>query len=249
MAKRWVASTLILALVIAAGAFGAFLARDSGQDAVAQTDDSDNDRRTVSVSGQGQFAVEPDMGQFSVGVEVSNESADAALEESNVLVGQVTAALTGIGIAEDDITLGSFSIWPEYNYERETPELIGFRVSHQLSVKVRNIDQTGEALAAAVDAGANVVHGVGFTVEDPAAALDQARQRAFDDARHKAEELARISGGNLGVIVSVTETSYTPVPVGREAEAGAGDDAASSVPINPGESTFTIDVQVVWELV
>jgi hypothetical protein len=247
MAKRWVASALVLALVVAAGAFGAFLARDTGQEAVAQTDESD--RRTVSVSGQGQFAVAPDIGEFSVGVEVSNESADVALDESNQLVEAVTAALIGIGIAEDDITLGSFSIWPEYDYNKETPELRGYRVSHQLSVKVRDIEQTGTALSTAVDAGANVVYGVGFTVEDPSAALDQARALAFDNARHKAEELARLSGGSLGAIVSISENSYTPGPVGREGAPGAGDDAASTVPINPGDTTFTIDLQVVWELV
>jgi uncharacterized protein YggE len=246
MAKRFVASALVLVLVLAAGAFGAFLARDSGQEAVAQTGESD--RRTVSVSGQGQVAVEPDTGHFTVGVEVSNESADVALDESNALIEQVTAALIGLGIAEDDITLSSFSIWPEYDYRDETPELRGFRASHQLSVKVRNIDQTGEALTTAINAGANVVHGVGFSVEDPAAALDQARERAFADARHKAEELARLSGGSLGAIVSVSETSYTPVPIGRPAEEGAGG-ADSAVPINPGESTFSVDIQVVWELV
>lgn len=248
MTKRWIGSALALAVIIAAGAFAALAFQGGDQGAVAQTDES---RRTVSVSGNGQISVQPDTGYFSVGVEVTAETADAALAESNETVDAVTAALLDSGIAEDDVTLGHFSIWPEYDYnDNETPELRGFRVSHQLSVTVRDIDQTGSALSTAVEAGANVVNSVTFGVEDPSSALDQARERAFANAQHKAEELARLSGGSLGVIVSVSENSFTPGPIERYEYGGDGaaEDAVAAVPINPGESTFSVDVQVVWEL-
>jgi uncharacterized protein YggE len=246
MAKRWIGSAAILALMMAIGAFAGLMIEDNNKQAAAQADEN---RRTVNVSGHGEVAVAPDTGFFTVGVEVSNEDPDVALEESNGLVTAVTAALTGAGVAEDDITLSNFSIWPEYNYNSNTPELTGFRVSHQLSVKVRTIDQTGALLSTAVNAGANVVHGVGFSVEDPSGALDQARAAAFENARQKAEDLAALANGSLGVVVTVTENSYTPGPVGRyDGDMGAGEDAASDVPINPGDSTYSVDLQVVWEL-
>jgi hypothetical protein len=240
-----IGSALALALLVAVGALAALAFQNGDRDAVAQTDDA---RRTVSVSGNGQISVQPDTGFLAVGVEVTAETAEAALAESNETVEAVQAALLDAGIAEDDVTLGYFSIWPEYDYNNETPELRGFRVSHQLSVTVRDIDQTGAVLTTAVEAGANVVNSVSFGVEDPSAALDQARERAYENAQHKANELARISGGALGVIVSISENSYTPGPIERYAGDGAGEDAASAVPINPGESTFSVDLQVVWEL-
>ena len=247
MAKRWIGSALALALIVAIGAVAAFSFRSDSQDAAAQTDET---QRTVSVSGNGQIAVEPDTGYFSVGIEVTGDTADAALSESNETVDAITAALIADGIAEDDITLGSFSIWPEYDYRDESePTLRGFRVSHQLSVTVRDIDQTGSALSTAVEAGANIVHSVTFGVEDPTAALDQARERAFENAQHKAGELARLSGGNLGAIVSISENSFTPGPIERYGfEGDAADEAISAVPINPGESTFSVNVNVTWEL-
>jgi len=241
-------SALALALIVAAGAFAALAFRAGDQGAVAQTDET---TRTVSVSGQGEISVEPDTGYFSVGVEVTAETAEEALAESNTTVDAVTAALVGIGISEDDITLGYFSIWPEYDYKNETPELRGFRVSHQLSVTVHDIDQTGTALSTAVSAGANVVNSVNFGVEDPTTALDQARENAFENAQHKAEELARLSNGSLGGIVSISENSYSSVPVERYGFDGADDaagEAIASVPINPGESNFSVSIQVVWEL-
>jgi uncharacterized protein YggE len=248
MVKRSVlGSALILALVMAVGVFAGLMVRDDSPEAAAQTDENE-DRRTVSVSGHGQVSVPPDLGHFTVGVEISNEDPNVALEESNGIVEAVTAALIGAGVAEDDVTLGSFSIWPEYDYNNETPVLRGFRVSHQLSVKVRDIAQTGTLLSTAVDAGANVVHGVGFTVEDPSVVLDDARAAAFENARHKAEELAGLAGGSLGAIVSITENSYTPYPVGRDGGDEAAGEADSAVPINPGDTTFTVDLQIVWEL-
>ncbi len=115
---------------------------------------------------------------------------------------------------------------------------------------MRDIDQTGPALSTAVDAGANVINGVSFGVEDPTSALDQAREQAFGNAEHKAGELASLSGGTLGVVVSISENSYTPVPIeqyGFAGDAVAGE-AVSEVPINPGDSSFTVSIQVTWEL-
>ncbi len=247
MTKRWMGSALALAVIVAVGAFAALALQGGDQGAVAQTDTT---QRTVSVSGNGQVSVEPDTGYFSVGVEVTAETADAALSESTATVSAVTAALIADGIAEDDITLGYFSIWPEYDYKNDTPELQGFRVSHQLAVTVRDIDQTGSALSTAVEAGANVVNSVTFGVEDPSPVLDQARERAFENAQHKAGELARLSDGSLGAIVSISENSYTPGPVDsyNYGAAGGAEDAIAAVPINPGATTFSVDVQVVWEL-
>lgn len=248
MTKQWIGSALALAVLVAAGAFAALAFKSEEPSVAAQTDDT---RRTVSVSGQGEVSVEPDTGYFTVGVEVTADTAEEALAQSNQTIDAVTAALIDDGIAEDDITLGYFSIWPDYDYRNETPELRGFRVSHQLSVTVREIDQTGTALSTAVEAGANVVNSVTFGVEDSTAALDQARENAFENAQHKAGELARLSNASLGQIVSISENSYASPPVERYGFDGtdeAAGDAVAAVPINPGESNFSVTVQVVWEL-
>lgn len=221
----------------------AMLAGKRGSEAEAQSTEQE---RTVTASGHGEVEVAPDTAVATVGAEISNENADAALAEANETVEAITAALVGLGIAEDDITTASFSIWPEYDYRDEQPQLRGFRVSHMLTVKIRDIGLAGDVVVTAVNAGANAVHGVAFTVEDPQAALDRARERALDNARHKAEELARLTGGTLGPVVSISETSFTPVPVERIA--GEGDDAAGSVPFNPGGSIYSVDLQVSWAL-
>jgi hypothetical protein len=210
------------------------------------------DARTVSVSGRGEVAVPPDVATVTLGVEITSMSTDAALRASNEIITKVTAALRDIGIAEDDITLGWFSVRTVFDHVDGRRELRGYAVSHDITVKVRDIDRTGAVLSTAVNAGATEVKGLRFSVADPSPATDRARERAFADARHKAEELARLAGVALGAVRSMSEQSYEPVPVERRefmryslAESAA---PPPDVPINPGDTTFSVDVQVVWDL-
>jgi uncharacterized protein YggE len=207
--------------------------------------------RTVSVSGRGEVAVPPDTGTVNLGVEITSMSTDAALRASNEIITKVTAALRDIGIAEDDITLGWFSVRTVYDHVDGRRILRGYSVSHDITVKVRDIDRTGAVLSTAVNAGATEVKGLRFSVEDPSPATDRARERAFADARHKAEELARLAGVGLGDVRSMSEESYTPVPVERREFARyalAESSMPPDVPINPGDTTFSVTLQLVWEL-
>jgi uncharacterized protein YggE len=211
-----------------------------------------DDARTVSVSGRGQVAVPPDIATVTLGVEITSMSTDAAIRTSNEIIARVTAALHDLGIADDDIALGWFSVRTVYDHIDGRRELRGYAVSHDLTVKVREIDRTGAVLSTAISAGATEVKGLSFSVEDPTPATDRARERAFADARHKAEELARLAGVSLGAVRSMSEQSYTPVPVERRefmrfsmAESAA---PPPDVPINLGDTTFSVDVQVVWDL-
>ncbi|MFW6075564.1 MAG: SIMPL domain-containing protein, partial [Chloroflexota bacterium] len=193
-------------------------------------------------------SVSPDTGQVRLGVQVTNEDADTALEEANETIDAVTAAIQELGIEEDDITTGSFSIWPEYDYENDRQEVVGYRVNHIVSVKVRDIGLTGDVVSTGVDAGANSVETVSFIVEDESEALDQARERAFDNAREKAEKLAELSDGALGPVLNVSEQTHTPGPVEREVPEEAEDEDAGSVPFNPDDTIVSVDIQVSWEL-
>lgn len=239
-------SALIVALLVAGMALGGILAND---DAAAQAGDSE--RRTVNVSGDGEIMVQPDTGMVALGVEVNGETADGALNEANNRIDAITAAIRDLGIAEDDITTANFGIWPQYDYsdEKDTPDIIGYRVHHTVNVKVRDIEQTGDVVAAGVNAGANTVQNVSFILENQEAAIDQARERAFENARHKAEALAGLAGSELGAVVTISENSFAPGPVEREAPEEAFDeDGAGSVPFNPGDTTVRVHLDVSWEL-
>src|SRR5690606_41439113 len=116
----------------------------------------------------------------------------------------------------------------------------------------RESARTAVVLAIAVHAGANEITGVTSSVKDPPPQTDRARELAFENARHKAAELARLADVNLGQVISIRETTYEPVPVEhfeRSAKLMMAVEAPSPVPIDPEESEFSVTVDVTWALV
>jgi uncharacterized protein YggE len=99
-----------------------------------------------------------------------------------------------------------------------------------------------------VTVGANTINGIAFSVEDPSALYDEARKAAFADARHKADLYAAAAGNSLGDIRSISESQGGPQPQPYLMKSMAMDAAAAPVPVQGGELTFAIDVQVSWDL-
>jgi uncharacterized protein YggE len=84
---------------------------------------------------------------------------------------------------------------------------------------------------------------VNYSIEDDSQLIRDARSRAFDDAKQRAEQYAGLSGMDLGKVISISEVagSTPPTPMPRA-------DAAMSVPVEPGQQTVGFTVTVVWEL-
>lgn len=123
-----------------------------------------------------------------------------------------------------------------------------YRASNMVEVTIRDLDETGQVLQAATDAGANNVWGISFELEDPKPLMAQARVEAVEHAQQNAEALATLSGVKLGPVVSVTEGGGGgpgPVPMyAMKSMEAAGRD----VPVERGEVTITQQVQIVYAL-
>ncbi len=213
----------------------------------------ETNQRTITVSGHGEVSAPPDLGHLRLGVRVTNRDTEWALRASNERITAVQKALQDAGVAEDDITLGWFSITTVYDHVDGRRTFRGYQVSHDLSITVREIARTGELLSIAIHAGADDVNGVAFSVENPSPAIDRARERAFENARHKADELARLAGATLGAVVSIRETSREPVEVERHelrsmAASYKSMDAPPDVPINPDDAEFSVYMEIVWQI-
>src|SRR5690606_7681388 len=94
----------------------------------------------------------------------------------------------------------------------------------------------------------NTVNGVSFSVADPAELLNEARKAAFADARAKAELYAEVAGAGLGDLESISESQNygSPQPYAMYARAEVAQSA--DVPVEAGELTFAITVNVAWDL-
>jgi hypothetical protein len=101
----------------------------------------------------------------------------------------------------------------------------------------------GELLDAATEAGANRVEGINFEVTNPEEVLSQARELAWENARQKGEELAGLSGADLGEVLSISESTRGPQPVYLRAE-----EMEAAVPVQPGTEEIRVELQIVWAL-
>jgi len=210
---------------------------------------------SVSIQGRGEVSATPDMASISSGVTTQAATAREALDLNTKAMAELIAELKTAGIETRDIQTSGFSINPNYVYSDERDEngytlpakINGYQVSNIVTVTVRKLADLGTILDRSVTIGANTINGVSFSVADPSELLNEARKAAFADARTKAELYAAAAGGKLDEIVSITETQgYDAMPTPMYARADMA--ASAAVPVEAGEMTFAINVNVQWEL-
>src|SRR4051795_13332440 len=126
---------------------------------------------------------------------------------------RVLAALRRAGVEERDIQTSNVSLNPEYRYpENQSPQLVGYSASNNVTVRFRDIRSSGKILDALVAQGANQINGPNLTVDKPEAALDEARAKAITIGRARAELYARSMGMRVARVVAVNESGGYAVP-------------------------------------
>ena len=133
-------------------------------------------------------------------------------------------------------------MWP-FNEQGEIP---GFEARHSLTIATGDLTTANELLSnlAYAVGGRLVVEGVELAVRDPSAAIAQAREAAFADARAKAELLAGLAQAALGQVESVSEGDPATLPPGGFAAL-----AKLDVGLQPGQSAITSSLTITWSLV
>lgn len=205
------------------------------------------DAALLDVTATGRVMRTPDVATLRAGVVTQAPTAAAALTENASRMERVVAALRGAGIATRDITTSSVGLSPQYRYaENQPPVITGYQATNTVSVKFRDIARSGAALDALVKAGANQIDGPQMSVDQPEAALDQARVEAVKLARARAELYAQAAGLRVDRVVSIDEQGEdrggSPRPPVMYARAEMASDARTQV--LPGETEISATVNV-----
>lgn len=210
---------------------------------------ADTAKPRITVMGEGRVDARPDMATITLGVTTQGDTAAAALAENSTRLAAVLAQLKAAGVAERDLQTSGLNLGPRMDYSRdgEPPKVIGYEVSNQVTVRVRDLAALGGILDKAVGDGANTFQGLSFGLADATGALDAARVNAVTEAARKAAMMAEAAGAKLGPVIEMSETGgmADPVPMYRR---GAVAMAAEAVPVEGGEVTYTVNVTMTWEL-
>jgi uncharacterized protein YggE len=202
------------------------------------------------VVGTGTARAEPEVAQITFGVELRGDDPAALVDEGARKIDGASAAARELGIADGDVRTTGYNLWVENIHDPETGMPTGevaYHVSHNVQVILRDLDQVGELLAAAVGAGANSISEVSFNVEDPEALVVQARQQALEDAGARAKQMAEGLGIALGKPILVMESGgWYPMPAAGIGGGGMAEVAAPS--ISPGTFSVSVSVQIAYEI-
>jgi uncharacterized protein len=214
---------------------------------------SNQNVRTLSVSGSGEALLAPDIAYIYVGVHTENPAAAEAVAENTANTEKLIQAIRDFGIDEEDIRTTNFSIYPMDRFDPSTGQPSGekvYAVDNTVYVTIRDLTKLGDLLDTTVQAGANNINSVQFDVADKAEALKEARAKAVKDAESQAQALAQAAGLSLGEIQSISFFDAQPYPLfeGKGGGGMAAADSAASVPIQPGQLTFTVSVSVTYAL-
>lgn len=201
-------------------------------------------------TGTATVSAEPEIAQITFGVDLRGDDPAAVVNEAAQKINRAIAAAREVGVAEKDLQTTGYNVWVETVHDPQTGQPTGqvvYHVSHFVMATLRDLSKTGDLLAAVIEAGVNSISGVNFAVENPDALVKQARQKALENARAQAEQMAQVLGISLGKPILVSEGGGYPIvaPVLAERMGGGGVEVPS---ISPGAFSVTVSVQVIYEI-
>ncbi|PAX08055.1 SIMPL domain-containing protein [Sphingomonas lenta] len=167
----------------------------------------------LDVVAQGRTTRVPDLAVIRAGVVTQAPTAAEALRANSDRMARVLAALRRAGVAARDVQTAQVSLQPQYRYgENQPPVVTGYQAANSVAVRFRDVARSGAILDALVAEGANQIDGPTLTLDQPDAALDEARTDAIRRARARADLYARAAGMRVERIVSIAEGAVVDGP-------------------------------------
>jgi len=208
--------------------------------------------RSISITGYGKVTGRNDIAVTTIGFSNVDKEVGVAQAENKKVMDKVIAELQQIGIEDKDLQ-SNYMIYPEYNYtQTKGAELKGYKVTHNITVKIRDLTKVNAVLNLAGKYGANEVSGLNFTIDDPENLKKEAREKALADAKEKAQILADKLGLKLGGVMYYSEyeasnDSYYPrYAMGAEG-GGLGGGFAPEVTAG-GSKDVVMNVNITYEI-
>ena len=226
--------------------------------AIGQTTPFPSREKVISVTGTANSSVEPDLLVITFGVETQEKTAKAALESNSNSMNGVVNAIRSVGISDDEISTSRLNIHPVYDSYRDesgryTQELIGYRVTNTITVETGSLHSAADIIDGAVQAGANRVDNVYFTLspENEIKVKDELIAKAILNAKTKAENaLAPLNHQIIGVkAVSLSEFGMPPpVPLYAEFDMAMAEGASfkASTPVFSSEQDVRTTASVIF---
>ncbi len=212
--------------------------------------------RTMSVSASDKVVAVPDVATFSFSVVSEGVDVSSISNENNSKINNAIAMLKQNGIADNDIETSGYDLVPVYTQSgvysiNFVPTIAKYRLTQTISVKMRDFSKISPVLNSLSSLKVSNISGISFSVDSPDKYLSDARAKAFQKAKDKAQTMAQQSGVGLGKIVSVSDYSsgYSPMYKSASIMSAAAPAIENVAPvIQPGSQDITANVNIIYEI-
>lgn len=208
--------------------------------------------RSITVTGMGTVMAKNDMATVNLSVQTMARDAKAAARDNADIMTAVRSAVLGAGATADHIETMGYNLYPNNQYDdKGRMKSTVYEADNRMKIVLHNLDQTGKVMDAAINAGANHIDSVIFSVRNEQEYRDEALRRAVADAKRKADVIAKTLGRPVVNIISVGENHTEIMPRYAMSMKAAGDSMAenAATPMEAGTADFESHVTVVFEIV
>jgi uncharacterized protein YggE len=237
---KFLASLGVMLVVLAVAVVPTLAQSDSGANASYP-------ENTITVVGTGTVHSTPDIATVDVGVDVTKPTVTEGFTEANSKVQDIITALTGLGVAAEDIRTSNLSVYSNNNPNPQTGEnQTAYTVSNTVHVIVRDVTKVETVIDAAIKAGATSLYGLNFDIQDRSALEEQARELAIKDAQARGEHYASLIKATLGDVIIINENPIIGgQPIALYSRQGMGGGGAV---VAPGQTDVQIQVSVTYSI-
>jgi uncharacterized protein YggE len=217
----------------------------------------------ITVNGEAEVRVPPDEVVITLGVETSDMELATATDDNDERTKRVIHVVQSLGVKAEHVQTDYFEVEPKYRFTYDEREFLGYSVRKTIVVRLHDLSKFEHLLSAALEGGANHVHGIEFRTTKLREYRDRARSMAIGAAREKAAALAKELDQAIGRPHEISElpsgwrAGYGWSWWGRRRAGSASPNAWLSIgegagafegTIAPGQITITAAVTVSFEL-
>jgi uncharacterized protein len=201
-----------------------------------------NPQPTVDVTGEGVVRVVPDEVTINVGVENTGKNVKELKSENDRIVDEVFATVKRMGIDEKDVQTEYIRLSKNYEYNTKT---YNYAANQSISIKVKDLKKYESLINGLMDSGINRIDGISFTSSNMTALESQARKKAVENAKMKAQEYTQVLNQTIGKAISISEfrAINNPQPM-YKTMAMSADSLEGQQTLAPGEMEIRVNVNI-----
>jgi uncharacterized protein YggE len=203
----------------------------------------------IKVFGSAVVRVAPDTASIIVAVSRLEEQPEVAFAQARAGARGVTAYLHKIGIK--DFGSSGATLAQESRYINNENRFVGYRAKIDFNVVLRELDKVDTILSGLIAAGANILASVTFQTTRLKELRADARRRAVDAAREKAELYCAAAGVAVGPVLAIEDVnpdSLSGRHEGHTYREPTVDDAGSPGAIDPGAIAVNAAVNIIYRI-